>query len=287
MPQRQPTPKLPPNERRLAEGGQRVAQASTSLTGASDFAPEISIVTPVYNGERYLRRCLDSIASQQYRRFEHIVIDGGSTDSTVDILREYDNCIDYWVSEPDQGMYDAIAKGFSLAQGSIFAWINADDRYYPWSLDIVAQVFAEKPNIHWLTGIPTTIDDKDRLISVQIPKIYFRKLIALGYYRGDILECIQQESTFFRSELYHQTGLSTNLRLAGDYDLWTRMASYAPLHTIKTVLASFRRHPDQQSTDIDRYLEECDRLRRPRHRYLKYLVLPISVLLEHRMTKVR
>jgi glycosyltransferase involved in cell wall biosynthesis len=273
--------RLPLNACRLAEGGNRL----TSSARKTVPPPQISIVTPVFNGARFLPRTLHSLAGQAYRGFEHIVIDGGSTDGTIEILQDHDAELSYWVSEPDAGMYDALSKGFSLARGEILAWLNADDLYYPWTLAIVDRTFSAYTQVNWLTGVASFVDEQDLLTSIQMPKVYFRALIAAGYYRHDGLGFIQQESTFFRRQLFERVTLSSTLKLAGDYHLWMQMARHARLHTVKTVLASFRQHPGQKSTDLEAYIAECERFARPHLRFLKYALAPISVLLEHQMLK--
>jgi cellulose synthase/poly-beta-1,6-N-acetylglucosamine synthase-like glycosyltransferase len=273
--------RLPPNASRLAEGGMRVKCGEPGTLPP----PQITIVTPVFNGARFLPRTLHSLADQAYRGFEHIVVDGGSTDGTVEILQAHDADLSYWVSEPDAGMYDALSKGFSLARGQILAWLNADDLYYPWTLAMVEKTFSAYPDVDWLTGVASFVDEQDLLTSIQMPKVYFRSLIAAGYYRHDGLGFIQQESTFFRRQLFHRVTLLSTLKLAGDYHLWMQMAQHAPLHTVKTVLASFRQHPGQKSTDLEAYIAECDCFARPHLRFLKYALAPLSVLLEHQMLK--
>lgn len=265
---------------RTACGGRRYK----AVAKYAEDRPLITVVTPVINGARYLEECLKSMAAQSYTNVEHIIIDGGSSDETLDILRDYDSSIDLWVSEPDSGMYDAIQKGFRLANGTIYSWLNADDVYYPYTLELVSDIFSSG-TVRWLTGVPSIIDAKGRMVSIQNPKRYFRPLIARGYYRGDYLGFIQQESTFFSRDLYDRVRLSTQLKLAGDYDLWRQMAKCEKLYSLKTVLASFRRHDDQLSTNLDQYYLECDSVAHPRWKALRYVVGPLSVLLEHQLLK--
>lgn len=101
----------------------------------------ISIVTPTYNSEQYLEDCIQSIMKQRYKDYEHIVVDGGSSDGTIDILKKYENQYPLrWISEKDRGMYDAIRKGFKMARGDIFCWLNSDDMFMPWTLQVVGKV---------------------------------------------------------------------------------------------------------------------------------------------------
>ena len=120
--------------------------------------PLISVVTAVYNGEKFLEQAINSVLNQSYDNFELIVIDGGSTDGTLDIIKKYDKQINYWVTEPDHGLYDALAKGFSFASGDIFSWLNSDDIFYPWAFEKVAETM-RTGETQWITGIPTWIKE--------------------------------------------------------------------------------------------------------------------------------
>jgi glycosyltransferase involved in cell wall biosynthesis len=245
--------------------------------------PLVSIVTPVYNGERYLEETIESIIDQTYDNIEYLVIDGGSQDGTLEIIKSYEDKIAYWVSEPDRGMYDGINKGFKIATGDIFSWLNADDKYYRSAVEVVVRVFNRHPEIEWVTGIPT-IYDKDGLITkVGVPLHYFREFISMGLYRGDILGWIQQESTFWRKSLMDRSGmLRANLQLAGDYELWVRFSKHSNLTTIPTVLGGFRKHSTQKSKDLSKYYDECDSVKNIKFkrmwRAMRYPVLFSSLM---------
>lgn len=234
--------------------------------------PLVTIVTVVFNGEHFLKETIESVINQHYDNIEYIIIDGGSTDNTVNIIEKYNDKIDFWASEKDTGMYDALKKGFSLASGSIISWLNADDLYYPWTVVSVVNIF-KKFEINWLTGIPTVIDSQSHLISVEFPKSYFRRLIKRGAYRGDCLGFIQQESTFFSKTLYDKVKINSSRKLAGDYELWINFAKYTKLFSVNIILASFRIHDMQQSADISKYYTECNLIcRKPLIRIFKPLI---------------
>ena len=248
--------------------------------------PLISIITVVFNGEKYLEETIQSVINQTYPNVEYIIIDGGSTDGTLDIIKKYEDKIDYWVSEKDDGMYEAIHKGFMLSTGEIYSWLNADDKYYPWTLVTVSKIFQKKSYVKWLTGIPSHINKYSELINVEHPKYYFQYFIKKGYYRGDYLGFIQQESTFFRSSLYKKHPLNPKLKLAGDYNLWLKFASSERLFTVKTILASFRIHQNQKSDDIDRYYNECNIVsKNTKVKFLKYFIKPISILMNRKLIR--
>ena len=167
-----------------------------NFAGEIKELPLISIITVVFNGERYLEETMKSVLDQTYPNVEYIIIDGASTDSTLSIIKKYEASVDYWVSEKDTGIYDALNKGFSLASGSIFAWLNADDIYFSYTLKMVSSVFT-KHGIRWLTGIPSIINERGEVIRVFNARYYFKYCIHRGYYRGDIIGFIPQESVFF------------------------------------------------------------------------------------------
>jgi len=273
---------LPEGEDRVGEGGLRT---KGYFKKSYENKPLISIITVVYNGEQFLEETIQSVINQTYNNVEYIIIDGGSTDETVDIIKKYEDRIDYWISEKDHGMYEAIHKGFTVAQGEIFAWLNADDIYYPWTLKTVSKVFTNNA-IQWLTGIPTHINEKSEMINVEHPKYYFKYFITKGYYRGDNFGFIQQESTFFSKSLYTKSPLNIDLKLAGDYKLWIDFAKSKNLYTLKTVLASFRIHEKQKSSDIKKYYEECDSIQNfMKVKFLKYIFKPLGVLLNSKLIK--
>ena len=225
--------------------------------------PLVTIVTPVYNGETYLEETIQSITNQTYDNIEYIIIDGGSTDGTLDIIKKYEDKIAYWVSEPDKGMYDGINKGFKMATGEIFAWLNSDDKYYHSAVEMVVMVFNKYPKIEWITGIPTSYDKDGLIVEERTPICYSRKFLRMGLYRGDILGCIQQESTFWRRSLWEKAGgLNSDLQFAGDYDLWIRFSKHVHLYTVPTVLGGFRMHPGQKSSNREMYYAECGAIKR-------------------------
>ena len=239
------------------EGGLRTkGYLKESLKGK----PLITVVTVVYNGEKFIEETILSVINQTYDNVEYIIMDGGSTDETINILKKYEEYIDYWVSEKDAGMYDALHKGFKLGNGSIYSWINSDDIYEQGALKIVADTFI-KHKIDWLTAVPSVIDVNGNVISVEYPFYYHKHLIRNGLFRGDMLGFIQQESTFFSSKLYWKSPLNTSYKFAGDYHLWCGFANYSKLYTLKTTLAYFRIHNKQLSSDKEKYYQECDDLK--------------------------
>ena len=222
----------------------------------------ISIITPAYNSERYLEECIKSIKNQSYENYEHIIVDGGSKDKTLDIIKRYEGTYPMrWISEQDNGMYDAISKGFKMAKGDIFCWINSDDILMPWTLETVNRIFVNTTN-SWITGIPAQIDEQGVLRLVSNKKItYPHYALRRGWMDSRRVGCVQQESTFWRRSLYVKVGgINTSLKYAGDYDLWYRFAQETPLASYNTILAGFRVHEGQKSSDRSAYIGEMPRL---------------------------
>lgn len=218
----------------------------------------ISIVTPTYNSAEYLEECILSIKGQKRQNYEHIIVDGCSTDGTLDIIRKYEGTYPMrWISERDGGMYEAIAKGFRMARGEIFAWLNSDDMYLPWATYTMERIM-QGGKVQWCSGIPAqyNAEGMQRVGIFSIP-LYAWPLLKKGWYDGRRLGWIQQESSFWTRELYEKSGgLNTDLKYAGDYDLWCRFARHAPLYTTNVVLGGFRIHAGQKSSALEKYRAE-------------------------------
>lgn len=223
----------------------------------NDLLPTITVVTACYNMVDYLERTILSVLNQSYPKLEYIIVDGGSTDGSVDIIRKYADRLHWWVSEPDEGMYFAIQKGFEHSTGDIMAWLNADDVYHPGALHIVGRVFVDNPDVEWIQGMPTNINKLGHIIGVENVK----KWSKFNYFRGQY-KFIQQESTFWRRSLWKRSGerLDTSMTLAADFELWLRFFSFAELHTVHTVLGCFRFRDNEQlsSKHYQEYLQQCD-----------------------------
>ena len=220
--------------------------------------PKISIVTACYNSEKYLEDCILSIMRQTYDNIEHIIVDGCSTDGTLNIIKKYEGKYNMrWISEKDSGMYDAIIKGFSMAEGEIFAWLNSDDMYMPWACEVAAQVMTQT-DIRWLTGIPHQYTERG--VGHYIPRltpVYPQRFIEKGYMDNRISNFVQQESMFWSRELWQQYGdVVKNYKVAGDYHLWRYFAKSEKLVTVDSVLSGIRVHEAQKSKDIEAYYRE-------------------------------
>lgn len=225
------------------------------------MALPISIITPCYNAAATLEQTLRSVLTQNYADVQYIVVDGGSTDKSLELLEAYSPQIDRIISEPDQGPYDAIRKGAAYAEGEILAWLNADDTYHPGAFKLVAQLFEQFPDLQWIIGVPSYLNaqgDPCR-ISGNVAPAYPQRFIQNGWFREGLMGYLQQESMFWRRSLWDKVGgLNLDYTLAADFDLWTRFAAHTPLVSLAVPLASFRlnRSTQRSATLYDRYLAE-------------------------------
>lgn len=229
--------------------------------------PKITVVTPSYNQGRYLEQTILSVISQEYPNLEYIVIDGGSSDNSVEILEQYDAHLDSWVSESDRGQYDAINKGFSRSSGDILAWLNSDDMYFPWTLQTIGEIFATLPETQWITSsYPMSCTQQGLPMSARVLQSDKKSFFSGGNFAGTGWEhsgWIQQESTFWRRTLWERTGskMDEQLTLAGDFELWCRFYRETDLYLVDLPLALFRCQPEQKSNVSGaEYIAECHRV---------------------------
>jgi len=214
--------------------------------------PLVSIIIPVFNGGKYLETAIQSVIQQTYGRVELIIIDAQSTDNTLDIIRTYEDFITCWVSEPDDGMYDAICKGFRLAKGDWLHWLNSDDLLMPWAANEVVH-FSSKTGAQWVSGIPTWFDSVGNMTSVGSFFYTPRSLIRSGAFYGDVLGPMQQESIFFSAKLFNQLSAQELERfkcfkLAGDYWLWRCLAKHEDLDFLPNIIGGFRQTGENMSS---------------------------------------
>lgn len=208
--------------------------------------PKVSIVTPSFNQVDYLESTIQSVLNQAYAPIEYFIIDGGSTDGSVEIIKAYQDKLAGWVSEPDKGQTDAINKGFAMASGEIIAWLNSDDTYQP---DAVAQAVAyleEHPHVGLVYGDAQYID-KDGAVIGRFPAAQTSlPRLRRGYVH------IPQQAAFFRKSLWDQIGpLDSNFFFAMDYDLWVRLAGISDIQYVTRTWANFRLHQDAKTISAD------------------------------------
>lgn len=226
----------------------------SDMTPAGSPWPRISVVTPSYNQADFLEATIRSVLLQGYPNLEFIIIDGGSTDGSQEIIDKYRRWLSYAVSEPDDGQYAAINKGFGVSTGVVMTWLNSDDMFVSNSLRVVGEIFAAHGHtVRWLTGIAALWDRHGNLGPIANRPKLNRLLLRLGAYDGVTLpEFLQQEGTFWARDLWERAGarLETSLALAADFELWRRLAEHADLYVAPTVLAGFRMHPEQKTAQL-------------------------------------
>lgn len=200
---------------------------------------KFSIITPSYAQGPYIRENIESVLLQGWPDFEHIVVDGGSRDETVDILRSYPHL--KWVSEKDEGQADALNKGLRMATGDIVGWVNSDDYYVDGTLKKVAEAFAD-PAVQWVIGDIALFDEASgEFVSLQSPEISWETLQR----NPDI---VRQQGAFFRREFLLQAGgWNKEFFMVMDFDLWTRLAKRARPLMLREQLAVFRIQKNQKS----------------------------------------
>lgn len=219
----------------------------------ADTAPTFSIITPVLNGARYLPHTIASVQAQTDGDYEHIIIDGGSSDGTIDIARTAaagDSRIRFHLN-PGQSQYQAIDWGIERAEGAIISWLNADDLYAPWALASLKR-YRRVDAAAWMTGLPACWHGDGTLNFVRADAWRPRGAIARGWYHGEWLGFIQQEAIFFTRTLYDRLderarARFASSRLAGDFLLWKMFAAYEPLTVVPALLGGFRRHQANRS----------------------------------------
>lgn len=199
--------------------------------------PLVSIVTPSFNQERYIEATIQSVLSQDYERIEYLIVDGGSTDGTVEIIKKFAGRLAWWVSEKDQGQTDAINKGFGRAGGQILAWLNSDDTYEPGAVSAAVKYLSDHPDVGLVYGDCNFIDEDGRVIGKFSSAQTDYRLLRRGYVH------IPQQTMFFRADWWKQVGpLDPSFYFAMDYDLWTRLAARTELRYVPETWANFRLH---------------------------------------------
>ena len=229
-------------------------------------APRISVVTPSFNQGAFLEETLRSVLDPGYPNLEYIVMDGGSTDASANIIRKHASRITYWVSEKDQGQYGAINKGFARSTGEIMAWLNSDDKYLPWTLSIAGEIFASRPEVEWISSCyPLFWDEAGRAVSCGYFDGFHRAAFFRGEYMSDMpwptRSWIMQEATFWRRSLWERAGgrLDPNVEIAADFELWARFYGHAELYGVGVPLAGFRHHHTQKTAgQIETYRREAE-----------------------------
>ena len=236
-------------------------------------SPRITVVTPAYNSVELIEDCITSVLEQEYPNLEYIVVDGGSSDGTVDIVRRYQDRLHSWVSEPDNGQADALNKGFRLATGELVCWLNSDDFFYPGALAEAAAAWRTNPDAPFFYGNGFRVDRSGRKIAEFFPdgRVWFRReAIVFG------LNCVLQPATFIRRESLEKVGLlDDSLHYGFDTNLWIELSALGRPHPIRAHLAASREYGETKTSTGS--FPRAEELRRIAERHAGVAATPGSV----------
>ena len=201
----------------------------------------VSIVTPSYNQAPFLEQTIQSVLEQDYPHIEYIVVDGGSTDNSVEVIQKYADRLAYWISEKDSGQAEAINKGFARANGEIVAWLNSDDYYLMNTISIVARCFEQNPDVVMIYGDMYAVDGNDETMNVlRYRQLSLRDLLCF--------QIIGQPSVFFRRSALETVGrLDPTFHFMLDHHLWIRLAQLGRILHIPQVWSAARYHPQAKN----------------------------------------
>lgn len=248
--------------------------------------PRISIVTISFNQAEFIEETISSILNQKYPDLEYIIIDGGSNDNTIDIIKKYDKSITYWVSEKDSGPAEALKKGLDRATGEILFYLNSDDLILPDSLEKVASFFSNNPHIDVLIGNGYMIDENSKIIK----PIYSNKWNLNRYLNGYV--SIVQQSTFFRKHAYDKTqGVNIINKTCWDGEMWVDMdCAKAKFMNFNVSIGLFRIHQKSITGSQklnDKYLIDQDRIKKRFKLENKYFSLLKSIIIDFNIWALR
>jgi glycosyltransferase involved in cell wall biosynthesis len=203
--------------------------------------PLVSIVTPSYNGVRFIERCIESVLSQDYPYVEHIVQDGASTDGTVDILKKYTGRVD-WVSEPDNGQSDGLNQALQRCRGDIIGVLNADDEYLPHAATWAVENFKKFPDMAVIYGDQYDVDSDGVILHKTYGQPYnFEKVFCVEY-------VIPAQAAFISKTHFEQVGLGADVtrKTCPDYEMWVRIGMKFPMQYVPGFVAKYRCHPGSE-----------------------------------------
>ena len=199
--------------------------------------PRVSIITPSYNQARFIEQTIQSVLNQDYPDLEYIIVDGASTDDSVEIIKKYAGCLAYWLSEPDSGQSEAVNKGWQRATGEIIGWLNSDDLLMPGAVSRMVKAFQETPEMSVIYGDVISIDQEGQIFNIM----------RFDQWNLDDLmtfKIISQPGAFMRADVLRQSGyLDRQMHFLMDTHLWLKMAQFAPIRYLPGVVAAARYHP--------------------------------------------
>ncbi|MBN2642039.1 MAG: glycosyltransferase [Victivallales bacterium] len=213
--------------------------------------PLITVVTPSFNQKAYLERTICSVLEQDYPNIEYIIIDGGSTDGSIDVIERYQNRIAFWVSEPDRGQTHAINKGLQMATGEWVAWQNSDDIYYPGVFHQLSEVALKYPKAGLLTGDMMLIDEHDRpLRDIRYVIPSYRALLAEGM-------LIANQAAFWRRSVHDKIGfLTESFQCSFDYEWFLRLTKQVKAKHVNRIWGGLRLHGETKTSLLTQRFQE-------------------------------
>jgi glycosyltransferase involved in cell wall biosynthesis len=236
---------------------------------ASPPSGRLCMVTTNFNYGDYLEDCIRSIVnSKGFERVDYVMMDGGSTDQSVDIVKKYATSFKHWQSARDEGMYHAIAQGFSKSDAPYMGWLNSDDQLTPWTVQTVLDIFDQLPDVQWITSRYPLQARKD---GVVIKSDFLPGVDNWGFFNGEHIKSsglptsgwIVQDCTFWRRSLWDAVGsdFDHTLKLAGDFELWARFIQKADLYVVNVPFGIYRFHGANKAVaGRDAYRDECVRV---------------------------
>jgi len=209
------------------------------------YYPKISIITPSFNQAQFLERTICSVLDQGYPDLEYIVIDGGSTDGSVEIIQKYADRLAYWVSEPDRGQSHAINKGLQLATGEWVGWQNSDDIFYPGSFEGLARAVARKPHVDLIIGNMNLLDTNDKVLrDLKYVCPTYQSVLAEGM-------MLTNQAAFWRKRVHDEIGyLNESLHYGFDYEWFLRLLQVKRATHVNETWGGLRLHEGTKSSNM-------------------------------------
>jgi len=236
--------------------------------------PLVSIITPSFNQARFIKYTILSVKNQTYPNIEHIIIDGGSSDNTLEILRKYEDTYNMrWISEPDEGQADAINKGFKMANGEIIGWLNSDDCYLKTTAvsKVVKSFSITQADIVYGDNVEIDQDNLILRIRCGIPRFSYKLLLWCDY--------ISQPTVFFKRKVLEKYALDKNLQFAMDYDFWLQLGRAYRFHYLNDIIAAARKHTSCKTVSRLQEVKKEDRVVRRRYKNGDSRVIDVTACL--------